>query len=208
MKLNDSINSQFKLLSLKNKYYFVDIDSNVLAYFIPMLLWLLPLKATKIDKNTFDVLKNKRSRKNNYIVLSIIGFIVGTVMYESTKSFFETLQYSSLQKLLILLMIVILLFLFRLFVSYKNKLSFSKRYSIGSFSLSANIQKQDIKSYYLKRQYIRLFIFYFIAMILTYVYVFISTDMIAVLLIGFIVFIFLNRNEVVPYESEITIKEG
>lgn len=208
MKIIDSMNAQFKLLELNGNYYLIDVDSNFLAFIFPMLIWRIPLKATRIDKALFNILREKKIKKINYVIYIIFGLIIGRILYDSSKSYFEDLNYSFSEKMFGLVIAIIVIMLVRILIAYKNKKSIFRKYSVRKENVSVCVEKESMKSYYVKQQYIRLIIFYCIALALIYTYLFISIDMMIVLVIGLVIFIFLNRYESIPYESKIMIKEG
>lgn len=63
MKITNSVNSQFKLIELKKKYYLIDVDSNFLVFVLPILVWFFPLRAFNIDKELFNRLKETKIKK-------------------------------------------------------------------------------------------------------------------------------------------------
>jgi len=208
MKTINSLNSQFKLLQVDSRYYLVDVDSNFLVFFLPILVWFFPLKAFKIDKELFNRLKESKPKKNNFIVLIVIGLVIGKLLSDSTKSIFGNTHYNSFEKVMGMLVIIIFILLVRLLMSYKNKKTFLKKYSVSKEKVTIKFDKESVKSYFIKQQYIRLVIFYCLGLVSIYIYISFAVDMILVIVIGLIIFIFLNRNEDAPYEGKVVVMKG
>lgn len=208
MKTINSINSQFKLLKVDSRYYLVDVDSNFWVFILPILVWFFPLRAFEIDKKLFTRLKESKPKKNNFIVLTIIGLVIGKLLSDSTKSIFGDMNYNSIEKAIGLLVIIILILLVRLLMSYRNRKTFLKKYSIPKEKVTIRFDKESVKPYFIKQQYTRLAIFYFLALMFIYVYLSFSVDMILVIVIGLIIFLFLNRNEDAPYEGNVVVMKG
>lgn len=207
MKITNSVKSQFKLIEVKKKYYLIDVDSNFGVFFLPVLVWFFPLKAFKIDKELFNRLKESKPKKNNFIVLTTIGLVIGKILSESTKSFFGNINYNRVEKVIGLFIIAILILLVRLLMSYRNRKAFLKKYSIPKEKITIKFDKESVKPHFVKQQYIRLILFYCLALVFMYIYLNFSVDLILVIVLGLIIFIFLNRNEDAPYEGEVVVKK-
>ncbi|EOI02730.1 tandem five-TM protein [Enterococcus moraviensis ATCC BAA-383] len=209
MKVYKSISNRYKLAELDKKYYLIDIDGNFFAWFFPTLVWLFPLKATEVNKKTFDSLIKNEKQHKGMIPLIAIGIIGGRILYESLKNVFEGIEesYSIVSRISYFLLTILALVFVRYMISFINKKMFVRKVLISEFSLSICVEKKTVQNYYIKQSVIRLIMLYLIGLVCTVITIVYSYMSIVVFIIGFFIVTFMNRNCMFPYGSSFYKKD-
>lgn len=102
-----------------------------------------------------------------------MGLIGGRILSNSTELFFGNIQYTFFEKVIGLLIIIVSILLIRLLMSYRNKKTFLKKYSVSKEKVTIRFDKKSVKPYFIKQQYIRLVVFYCLALVSVYIYIYI-----------------------------------
>ncbi|WP_086312305.1 hypothetical protein A5821_000082 [Enterococcus sp. 7F3_DIV0205] len=209
MKVYESTNKRYKLAELDTNYYLIDMDSNILAYFLPTFVWFFPFRAVEIDKGEFSKLVSNGPKEYNIMTSVVISMFVGRPVYKLSTIFFQELDVTSeVDKRAIYLLITFgCLLIFRSIVMFYNKYKLRKRLSETGCNVIIEIDKGSITTYYKKNSIIRLILILLIAAGIIYITIFYLFDLILVFILGVLIFIFMNRSCLFPYGSRFRIKD-
>ncbi|WP_271494473.1 DUF443 family protein [Enterococcus sp. 5H] len=92
MKVYESTNKRYKLAELDTNYYLIDMDSNILAYFLPTLVWFFSFRAVEIDKEMFNKLVSNGQKEYDIMATVVISMFIGRPVYKLSIIFFKSLM--------------------------------------------------------------------------------------------------------------------
>lgn len=201
MRVYNSKISRYKVVILNGKRYLIDMDTNKLIWFFPMITWLSKLQAVEITKDQYNHLKrNSKYSASTGINIAAIG--LGGAVYSFLKGIidivFQTATVSSL--ISSFLVIVMIAFIMRYIVSLMNMYQL-KKYAINQTSVGY-IQLAEKNLYYKKICLQSMFIFLGVYFLLLYLYLAYLEAVVLVILLNlsFALF-FLNTLVVKPYND-------
>lgn len=116
--IEKTINKRYKQLTYDGKKYLLDMDSNKITWFLPFLVWFLPIKAYKNIE--LDVLKEKENKKGNGLII-LIASVLSTILIRVTANGFGDLTVFSAYKrisIILLISLMVSVFLIRFFWRY------------------------------------------------------------------------------------------
>lgn len=209
MKVYESKNKRYKLAELDTNYYLIDMDSNVLAYFLPTLVWFFSFRAVEIDKGMFNKLVSNGQKEYGIMATVVISMFVGRPVYKLSTIFFQELDVTSeLDKRAIYLLITFAcLLIFRSIIMFYNKHKLRNVLSGVGSNVTIEIEKESISTYYKKHSIIRLILIVMIAVGIIYITIVYLFDFIVVFILSVLIFIFMNRSYLFPYGSRFRIKD-
>lgn len=115
-------NKRYKILTHHNKFYLLDMDSNKLTWFLPFLVWFLPIKVFEgVKPSDLDVLKEttKKSKIGGIVFFSSIFSAV--LIRVLDEKFWKTVYFNNKPALfLLLLMGIISVLVYRYIFRYKK----------------------------------------------------------------------------------------
>ncbi|MGX7169236.1 DUF443 family protein [Enterococcus ureilyticus] len=193
--------SRYKLAILNEKRYLIDMDTNKLIWFFPMIIWLSKLEAVEITKDQYNLLK-RDSKYSASTGINIAAIGLGGVVYSFLKGVidivFQTATVSSL--IISFLVIVMIAFILRYIVSLVNMYQL-KNYEINQKSVGY-IQLAEKNPYYKKICLQSMFIFLGVYFLLLYLYLaYLEAVVLVILLILSFALFFLNTLVVKPYSD-------
>lgn len=209
MKVYESTNKRYKLAELDAKYYLIDMDSNLLSYFFPTLVWFLPFRAIAIDKRMFTKLLSSGKKEYSILATVIMSIFVGRPVYKLSTIFFEELDVTSeIDKRTIYLLITFsCLLIFRYIIMSYNRYKLRKVLSGASWNETIEIERGSVTTYYKKNSIIRLILMFIIVVGIIYITVFYWFDLVVIFIISVLIFIFMNRSYLFPYGSRFVKKD-
>lgn len=201
MRVDNSKISRYKLAILNEKRYLIDMDTNKLIWFFPMIVWLNKLQAVEITKEQYNLLK-RDSKYSASTGINVAAIALGGVVYSFLKGIidivFQTATVSSL--IISFLVIVMIAFILRYIVSFANMHQL-KKYGINQTSVGY-IQLAEKNPYYQKICLQSMFIFLGVYFFLLYLYLaYLEAVILVILLILSFVLFFLNTLVVKPYND-------
>lgn len=204
--IEKSFNKRYRFLTHDNRTYLVDSDSHFVVWFFPWLIWFFPFKIYECDEGCKLKEKQREGSKGLIVLISSVlsVLIIKVVPTEYFTS--DLFPYHEIPLSIFLLVIMILIFLIRCYVS-KKRLYQGKVFRTG-------IIKLDFFKYY--KENMRFFLLFSFGALFTglilkeFFFQFITSGnpiYFLLFLLVYTFFLFANQSIQVPEKYDIKFQE-
>lgn len=112
-----SRNRRYRILSVGDDYYIIDIEESIWTILIPFLFWLMPQRVYKVDFETVENLRASTSGGNNLVSIFILGIGGSTVLSRLLRSILDfSIQTTLLVNILMLIISALIIIYLRLHI--------------------------------------------------------------------------------------------
>ncbi|MBU5465371.1 DUF443 domain-containing protein [Virgibacillus sp. MSJ-26] len=112
-----SRNRRYRILSVDDAYYIIDIEESVWTILIPFLFWWMPQKVYKADYKIVEKLKESTSDGNNLGVIFILGVGGSAVLSRILKPIMDfSMQTNVLSNIFLLIISTLIIINVRLYM--------------------------------------------------------------------------------------------